>query len=104
MNTRKLLRLALIGALAVATPTMLVACDASNIGSGGVIRQEEVDCKFSNNLSETADSFISRCRKAGIRGEFPGEYYAVTLGKIDRDRSARGKKARKLLTSKRWIK
>ena len=104
MNVRKLSRLALIFALAVTMPVLLVACDGSDIGSGGVIRQEQADCNFSNNLSETADSFISRCRKAGIRGEFPGEYYAVTLGEIDRDRSVQGKKARKLLTSKRWIK
>lgn len=104
MNARKLSRLILIFILAVATSVPLVACDGSDIGSGGVIRQEQADCNFSNNLSETADSFISRCRKAGIRNEFPGEYYAVTLGEIDRDRSARGKKARKLLTNKRWIK
>lgn len=90
-------------ALILALVPTVTSC-GGDIGSGGVIREEQADCNFSNNFSETADSFISRCRKAGIRGEFPGEYYSVTLGEIDRDRSARGKKSRKLLTSKRWIK
>lgn len=103
MNRKKLIQLALMAILAVAAPVLLSAC-GGDIGFGGVIRQEESDCNFSNNFSESADSFISRCRKAGIRGAFPGEYYSATLGEIDRDRSVRGKKARKLLTSKRWIK
>src|SRR5829696_7653707 len=31
------------------------------------------NCVANNNLSEIADSFISRCCKASIRREFPGE-------------------------------
>jgi hypothetical protein len=101
MKPNKLTKLALVFILA-ATP--VVASCNSDIGSGGVVRQEQEDCDFKNNASETADSFISRCREAGIRREFPGEYYSVTLGEIDRSTDARGKKARKLLTDKRWKK
>ena len=83
----------------------LTACEGGKTNKPA--SQEEVQrtsCKFEDNFNETADSFISRCRKAGIRGEFPTEYYPVTLGEIDRDRSRRGRKARKLLTRRRWIK
>jgi hypothetical protein len=101
MKPIKLTRLALV--LILAVMPVLASCD-SDIGAGGVLQQEQADCDFKNNASETADSFISRCREAGIRREFPGEYYSVTLGEIDRSTEARGKKARKLLTSKRWQK
>lgn len=101
---KKLGKLPVLALMLILAIVPVVTSCGGDIGSGGVIRQEQSDCNFSNNFSETADSFISRCRKAGTRGEFPGEYYSVTLGEIDRDRSARGKKARKLLTSKRWIK
>ena len=80
----------------------LPACDGnSSIGSGGVVSQ---NCNFSDNLSEMADSFISRCRKGSIRREFPGNYYTKTLGDIDRDTSKVGKKARKLLNDSRFKK
>lgn len=102
MNPTKLTKLALIIILASATPILLSACDGSHIGSGSVIVQQ--DCEYDNNLSETADSYISRCRKAGIHRTFPGEYYGKTLGEIDRDKSADGKKVKKLLNDGRFKK
>lgn len=102
LSKPQLSALALI--IAIAAPVFLSACHG-DIGEGGVIdSQVAADCKFQNNFQETAESFIARCRKAGIHGEFPSEYYPVTLGKIDRDKSARARKARKLLTNRRWIK
>ncbi|PZO46453.1 MAG: hypothetical protein DCF15_20250 [Phormidesmis priestleyi] len=102
MNLKKLTQLAFVIILAIATPVLLTACDGGSIGSGSVITQQ--DCEYDNNLSETADSYISRCRKAGIRRTFPGEYYEKTLGEIDRDKSADGKKVKKLLNDGRFKK
>lgn len=102
MNLKKLTQLAFVIILAIATPVLLTACDGGSIGSGSVIVQQ--DCEYDNNLSETADSYISRCRKAGIRRTFPGEYYAKTLREIDRDKSADGKKVKKLLNDGRFKK
>jgi hypothetical protein len=62
------------------------------------------DCVANNNLGETADSFISRCRKASIRSEFPGEFLGSTLGEIKKGKSARHKKAWKLLNDNRFKK
>jgi hypothetical protein len=62
------------------------------------------DCTYDNNLTEVADSYISRCRRAKIRSEFPGQYYNLTLDEIKGDRSGDGKKAYKLLNDNRFIK
>ena len=102
-STQQIAKLALLVSILAFSP-VITGCFGSDIGSGGVIESNAADCKFANNPLETANSFISRCRKAGIRGEFPDEYLYVMLGEIDRDKSARGRKARKLLTRNKWKK
>lgn len=62
------------------------------------------DCVAKNNLSEKADPYISRCRKASIRKEFPSEHLNDTLGDIQKGKSASEKKAWKLLNDKRFAK
>jgi Domain of unknown function (DUF4157) len=62
------------------------------------------NCIANDNLGETADSFISRCRKASIRSEFPGELLSETLGNIKKGKTARHKKAWKLLNDNRFKK
>lgn len=61
-------------------------------------------CQAKSNLSEIADDFIGRCRKGSIRREFPVQYLPRTLGEINGDSSANGKKAWKLLNDGRFLK
>lgn len=61
-------------------------------------------CRANDNLGEIADHFISRCRRASIRREFPGQYLYSTLGAIKNDSSAAGKTAWKLLNDNRFTK
>jgi len=56
---------------------------------------------------ETADQYISKNRKAGIRAKFPGQYLDKTLNEIEKDAKAGNsdaKTAKKLLTDGRWKK
>lgn len=62
------------------------------------------NCVANDNLTEVADNFISRCRKASIRSEFPGELLSETLGNIKKGKTARHKKAWKLLNDNRFKK
>jgi hypothetical protein len=62
------------------------------------------DCVANNNLSETAQTFIGRCRLAGINREFPGELYQTTLGVIKAGSGANYTKAWKLLNDSRFAK
>jgi hypothetical protein len=50
-------------------------------------------CEANDNLSLLADTFISVCRKASIRREFPGEFLNSYLEDIKSNKSATGKKA-----------
>jgi hypothetical protein len=61
-------------------------------------------CIANDNLGDVADSFISRCCKASIRSEFPGELLQETLGTIKKGKTARHKKAWKLLNDGRFKK
>ena len=61
-------------------------------------------CVANDNLGEVADGFISRCRKASIRSEFPGELLTATLGTIKKGKSAAHRKAWKLLNDNRFKK
>ena len=61
-------------------------------------------CRYNNNLKVTANAFISSCRKASIRQVFPKEYLPVNLHLIKQDKSARGKRAYKLLNDNRFKK
>ncbi|MDF5712212.1 MAG: hypothetical protein PUP90_32185 [Nostoc sp. S4] len=54
-------------------------------------------CEANDNLSLFADTFISACRKASIRREFPSEYLNSYLEDIKNDKSAPGKRAWKFL-------
>ena len=65
------------------------------------------DCINSFNQNETADQYISKNRKAGIRAKFPGEYLDKTLNEIEKDAKAgnsRANTAKKLLRDNRWKK
>lgn len=62
------------------------------------------DCRAKNNLNEIANSYISRCRNATVRREFPGQYLNKTLRQIKSDHSVDGRTAWKLLTDARWNK
>ena len=62
------------------------------------------DCVANNNLSETAQSYIGRCRKGSINSVFSGEMYSKTLGEIKSGSSAVHKKAWKLLNDSRFAK
>ncbi|MBD2338637.1 hypothetical protein H6G64_16820 [Calothrix sp. FACHB-156] len=61
-------------------------------------------CEANDNLSLFADTFISVCRKATIRREFPGEFLNSYLEDIKNNKSATGKKAWKLLNDTRFKK
>jgi hypothetical protein len=62
------------------------------------------NCEANDNLGETADSFISRCRLASIRREFPSEFLNETLGTIKKGKTAKHRKAWKLLNDNRFKK
>ncbi|WP_285775107.1 hypothetical protein [Microtetraspora sp. NBRC 13810] len=51
-----------------------------------------------------ADSYISRCRKAGIRKVFPRRYLRHVIIKIKSGESAPAQTAWKALNDRRWIK
>ncbi|MBE9206017.1 hypothetical protein IQ244_05715 [Nostoc sp. LEGE 06077] len=61
-------------------------------------------CEANDNLSLFADTFISVCRKASIRREFPSEFLKSYLEDIKNNKSAVGKKAWKLLNDGRFKK
>ncbi|WP_448265318.1 hypothetical protein [Nostoc sp. DSM 114159] len=61
-------------------------------------------CEANDNLSLFADTFISVCRKASIRREFPSEFLNSYLEDIKKNKSAIGKKAWKLLNDNRFKK
>lgn len=64
--------------------------------------QTVASCLAKDNLSSTADAFISRCKRASIRRKFPSQYYPVTLAVIKRDKTSPGKTAWKLLNDHRF--
>lgn len=62
---------------------------------------------FSNTDNWTADHYISKKRKAGIRRKFPSEYLPKTLKQINAEAkkgNARARRAKKLLNDNRWKK
>ena len=61
-------------------------------------------CEANDNLSLLANTFISVCRKASIRREFPSEFLNSYLEDIKKNKSASGKKAWKLLNDSRFKK
>jgi hypothetical protein len=72
--------------------------------AGGMAPGPARTCEAHDNLDEIADSFISRCCKASIRREFPGELLNETLGNIKAGKTAAHKKAWKLLNDNRFKK
>ncbi|MBW4480264.1 MAG: hypothetical protein KME54_26360 [Tolypothrix brevis GSE-NOS-MK-07-07A] len=62
------------------------------------------NCEANDNLSLFADTFISVCRKATIRREFPSEFLNYYLEDIKKNKSAVGKKAWKFLNDGRFKK
>jgi hypothetical protein len=70
----------------------------------GCAEKEEENCNYRDNLGEIAESYISCCRKASIRREFPSQHYYLTLAEIKSDRSGNGRKAYKLLNDGRFTK
>lgn len=65
---------------------------------------EKDECIAIKNLSEIADIYISKCRRASVRDEFPTEFLYDTLNVIRAGRSARYKTAWKLLNDNRFKK
>ncbi|MEH2321404.1 hypothetical protein [Nostoc sp.] len=61
-------------------------------------------CEANDNLSLFADTFISICRKASIRREFPSDFLNSSLEDIKKNKLATGKKAWKLLNDSRFKK
>ncbi|MBA2662355.1 MAG: hypothetical protein H0U74_08665 [Bradymonadaceae bacterium] len=61
-------------------------------------------CLANENLDEIADTFISRCRQAKIRQEFPSQLLTSRLGDIKKGKDADSKKAWKLLNDNRFAK
>lgn len=59
-------------------------------------------CIARENPTEIADRFISRCRIASIRREFPTQHLHETLREIDRGVTPSKRKAWKLLNDKRF--
>ena len=60
-----------------------------------------------NDQNKTAQDIISEKKKASIHHEFPGEYLHKTLAEIERDARqnvSNAKRAKKLLTDKRFDK
>lgn len=70
------------------------------------IQIAQANCNYQDNLKEIANTFISKCCKASIRQEFPGEYYYETLSNIEILQlvNQRAKKAYKLLNNGRFRK
>jgi hypothetical protein len=64
----------------------------------------ELDCVANNNLTETAQTYIGRCRRGGINKEFPGELLNETLKNIKAGSAANYTKAWKLLNDNRFVK
>lgn len=62
------------------------------------------NCEANDNLNDIADDFISRCRKASIRREYPTELLYETLKDIKRGNGANYKRAWKLLNDGRFKK
>jgi hypothetical protein len=64
----------------------------------------QASCVANDNLSDTAEVYIGRCRKGSIKSEFPGELLQETLKNIKAGSSANYKKAWKLLNDSRFAK
>jgi len=62
------------------------------------------DCEANHNLGDVADNFISRCRRASIRREFPSQLLSLTLREIKGGKSATYHRAWKLLNDNRFRK
>jgi hypothetical protein len=65
---------------------------------------QAADCIASNNLSSTAEAYISRCRKGSIRSVFPSQFLSATLATIRAGKTAAHKTAWKLLNDGRFAK
>jgi len=92
--------------MAVAALCFFVLSGASITSSGIEIVQsvQAASCNAGDNLGETAQAFISKCRKGKINSEFPGEMYSKKIGDIKKGKTAVHKKAWKLLNDNRFKK
>lgn len=72
--------------------------------SAGPALATVASCSASENLEETATSFIGRCCKASIRREFPSELLSNKRADIKSGTTATYKKAWKLLNDNRFKK
>lgn len=82
------------------------AIEASAVPTSPDLVQIEVaeSCQANDNLFQIADTFISKCRKASIRREFPAQLQSSTLRVIKDGRTAIHRKAWKLLNDRRFMK
>jgi hypothetical protein len=110
-TNRPLLRLVCGLSLVLGTCLLQVLPFQSTLSGviGAVPAFADGNCVYQDNLGtgETATYFISRCRKAGIRSEFPGQWLDSPLGDIESAANAgdsSAQSARKLLTDGRFAK
>lgn len=97
--------LLLLGGLTPANATVKLDAGAVTQDPGFTgFALDEPSCAAGDNLNQIADTFISRCRKASIRREFPGSHLTKTVRIIKADSTAIGKKAWKLLNDSRFMK
>lgn len=89
---------------AVAPPLESAVTDYSLSSKPKKPPKNDSNCVANENLGETADKYISRCRRGGIRQEFPSELLQSTLGDIKGGSSAVQKKGWKLLNDNRFEK
>lgn len=99
---RRLLPLAVSALLVLPAPVWAVSVTAPARGASAHVQAAMTSCVARENPHEIADQFISRCRKASIRREFPSEYLHYNLAAIQNERTANGRKAWKLLNDGRF--
>jgi hypothetical protein len=54
----------------------------TKISDSNVVASSKPDCNARNNLGETCQDFIERCRTAGIHNQFPGQFYKESIGAV----------------------
>lgn len=94
------IRAAVVGLMAAALVAFAPAAVPDSVSP--LPTASAADCIASNNLGAIADGYISRCRQAVVRRQFPGQYLNWTLGQIKNERNAQANKAWKLLNDARW--
>lgn len=99
---KRLLPLAVAALLILPAPAAAASVTAPALDPSVHAQAAGPSCVARENPHEIADYFISRCRRASIRREFPSEYLHYNLRAIEQERTANGRKAWKLLNDSRF--